>query len=68
MAPGEMVPPRGGLVSADEVRGADHRRDADHEQQGPEQPGGRRQIPTVEEFKAAVERERLAAIRLTPCG
>jgi hypothetical protein len=40
MAPGEMVPPRGGLVSADEVRGADHRRDADHEQQGPEQPAG----------------------------
>jgi hypothetical protein len=47
---------------------ADDRRDADHEQQGPEQPGGRRQIPTVEEFKAAVERERLAAIGLTPCG
>jgi hypothetical protein len=33
---------------------ADDRRDADHEQQGPEQPGGRRQIPT-EEFKAAVD-------------
>ena len=29
---------------------------------------GRRRIPTVEKFKAAVERERLAAIRLTPCG
>jgi len=33
---------------------ADDRRDADHEQQGPEQPGGRGQIPT-EEFKAAVD-------------